>query len=81
MRNFQLDNYLTCGLDLCDADVALFIASDLEELPELIPLFLQSYERGHLHVAGKLLKGKEFRYIGEFLQSSSTLLCFAFLAG
>lgn len=56
VRNFQLDNSLTCGLDHCDADIAMFIASDLEEPPELIPLFLRSYERGNLHVAGKIVE-------------------------
>jgi glycosyltransferase involved in cell wall biosynthesis len=53
-RNFKLDNSLSCGLDHCEADAAIFMASDLEDPPETIPTFLRLYEAGNLHIAAQI---------------------------
>ncbi len=53
-RNFKLDNSLSCGLDHCEADAAIFMTSDLEDPPETIPTFLRLYEAGNLHIAAQI---------------------------
>jgi len=46
-RNFGKELALTAGLDLTNADAAIFIDADLQHPPQLIPDMLKSWENGH----------------------------------
>lgn len=45
-RNFGHQAALTAGLDVADADAVVMIDADLQKPPELIPAFLEEWERG-----------------------------------
>jgi polyisoprenyl-phosphate glycosyltransferase len=45
-RNFGHQAALTAGLDVADADAVIMMDADLEKPPELIPEFLDAWERG-----------------------------------
>ena len=45
-RNFRMDGGLTAGLDYAHADAVIFMASDLQDNPSEIPLFLRKWEEG-----------------------------------
>jgi dolichol-phosphate mannosyltransferase len=54
-RNFSLDSAFTCGIDYAEADIAIVMASDLQDPPEAIPLLLRKYEEGYDQVLLKYL--------------------------
>lgn len=66
-RDFKFDNSISCGLDHCEGDMAVFMASDLEDPPELISLFLRSYESGNLHVAAQITHREGISWLRNFL--------------
>lgn len=80
-RDFKLDNSFSCGLDHCDADAAIFMASDLEDPPEFIPLFLRAYESGNLHVAALITDREEITWLRKFLTRIFYRLLFKFSKG
>lgn len=45
-RTFSFDAALTCGLDNCDSDYLVIMASDLQDPPELIPKLIHEMESG-----------------------------------
>jgi glycosyltransferase involved in cell wall biosynthesis len=49
-RNFRMDGGLTAGLDYATADAVIFMASDLQDSPKAIPLFLEKWEEGFENV-------------------------------
>lgn len=55
-RNFSLDSAFTCGLDYASADLAIIMASDLQDPPEAIPLLLRKFEQGYDQVLAKVIK-------------------------
>ncbi len=58
-RNFDLDAAFTCGLDMATADIAIIMCSDLQDPPEVIPIFLRKYEEGFEQVAARIVKRDE----------------------
>jgi glycosyltransferase involved in cell wall biosynthesis len=80
-RDFKLDNSLSCGLDHCEGDVAVFMASDLEDPPELISSFLRSYESGNLHVAAQITQREDMPWLRRFLTQIFYRLLFDFSKG
>ena len=55
-RNFSLDSAFTCGIDYANADIAIVMASDLQDPPEAIPLLLRKFEEGYDQVLVKINK-------------------------
>ena len=51
-RNFRMDGGLTAGLEFATADAVVFMASDLQDPPEVIPEFLRHWEDGVHNVYG-----------------------------
>lgn len=80
-RDFKLDNSLSCGLDHCEGDAAVFMASDLEDPPELISAFLRSYESGNLHVAAQITHREGMRGHRRILTKVFYQLLFNFSKG
>jgi glycosyltransferase involved in cell wall biosynthesis len=58
-RNFSLDAALTSGIDIAEADIAILMASDLQDPPEAIPQLLRKYEEGFEQVLVKVTKRQE----------------------
>jgi len=80
-RDFKLDNSFSCGLDHCEGDVAVFMASDLEDPPELISSFLRSHETGNLHVAAQITHREDMPWLRSFLTQVFYRLLFDFSKG
>ncbi len=55
-RTFHLDEAITCGLDNCNSDAVIIMASDLQDPPELIPEFLLGWEEGFDQVVVRVTK-------------------------
>jgi dolichol-phosphate mannosyltransferase len=55
-RNFTLDEAFTAGIDRATADAVVIMCSDLQDPPEVIPLFLRQYELGFEQVLAKIVK-------------------------
>lgn len=53
-RTFPFDAALTCGLDNCDSDIAVIMASDLQDPPEEISRMLRLYEQGYEQVVARV---------------------------
>lgn len=51
-RNFGADGGVTAGLAHARGDAAVIMSADLQDPPELIPLFLQKWEEGFENVYG-----------------------------
>lgn len=45
-RNFGMDGGITAGLNYATADAVIFMASDMQDPPRVIPLFLRKWEEG-----------------------------------
>jgi dolichol-phosphate mannosyltransferase len=45
-RNFGKESAIKAGIELCDADAAIIIDSDLQHPPHLIPSLIADWERG-----------------------------------
>lgn len=54
-RNFGKEAALTAGLDLASGDALIFIDSDLQHPPDLIPTFVSLWEDGKKMVVGRRL--------------------------
>ncbi|OPZ12254.1 MAG: hypothetical protein BWZ07_01462 [Alphaproteobacteria bacterium ADurb.BinA280] len=52
-RNFGKELALTAGLDHCDSDAVVILDADLQDPPELIPLFVERWQQGVDVVAGQ----------------------------
>lgn len=55
-RNFHMDGGLTAGLELATADALVFMTADLQDPPEVIPLFVAKWEEGFQNVYGEVVK-------------------------
>lgn len=53
-RNFSLDAAFTCGLDKASGDAAIIMCSDLQDPPEIIPVFLRQFESGFGQVVARI---------------------------
>ena len=51
-RNFRMDGGLTAGLDFATGDACVLMTADLQDPPELIPVFLREWEKGYDNVYG-----------------------------
>lgn len=55
-RNFRMDGGLTAGLEYARADAVVFMTADLQDPPEVIPLFIREWEKGADNVYGLVTK-------------------------
>lgn len=62
-RNFGCEASLCAALDLAKGDAVILLFSDLQDPPELIPSFLQHWEKGTDVVYGKLSKRNDGSWI------------------
>jgi glycosyltransferase involved in cell wall biosynthesis len=51
-RNFRMDGGLTAGLNFVDGDACVLMSADLQDPPEMIPIFLRKWEEGFENVYG-----------------------------
>jgi len=51
-RNFRMDGGLTAGLEYAVGDACILMTADLQDPPELIPVFLRKWEEGYENVFG-----------------------------
>lgn len=51
-RNFRMDGGLTAGLDFATGDACVLMTADLQDPPEMIPVFLRKWEEGFDNVYG-----------------------------
>lgn len=51
-RNFRMDGGLTAGLDYATGSACVLMTADLQDPPELIPVFLRKWEEGYENVFG-----------------------------
>ena len=58
-RMFTLDAAFTAGMQQAAGDIAIIMASDLQDPPETIPLLLREWESGIPHVAVRVSKRNE----------------------
>lgn len=66
-RTFTFDQALTCGLDQAKADAIVIMASDLQDPPETIHIFLHEYEKGYDQVVAKVISRKTVPLLRRFL--------------
>ncbi len=55
-RNFGMDGGLTAGISMATADAIVLMASDLQDPPSAIPLFVKLWEEGYDNVYGIVTK-------------------------
>ena len=55
-RNFGMDGGLTAGLEYARADAVILMASDLQDPPETIHLFLRKWEEGFENIYAQISK-------------------------
>lgn len=51
-RNFRTDGGITAGLDYISSDACVLMTADLQDPPEMIPVFLREWEKGYQNVYG-----------------------------
>jgi dolichol-phosphate mannosyltransferase len=51
-RNFRMDGGLTAGLDYIKGEACVLMTADLQDPPELIPVFLRYWEQGYENIFG-----------------------------
>ena len=54
-RNYGADGGITAGLDLVEEDAVVMMTADLQDPPEMIPMFLREWERGFENVYGVVM--------------------------
>ena len=55
-RNFRMDGGLTAGLQFVTGDACVLMTADLQDPPELIPIFLRKWEEGWENIYGVITK-------------------------
>jgi len=55
-RNFRMDGGLTAGLHFVSGDACVLMTADLQDPPEMIPLFLRKWEQGVDNVYAEISK-------------------------
>jgi len=45
-RNFRMDGGITAGLEFISGDACVIMTADLQDPPEMIPVFLRKWESG-----------------------------------
>jgi glycosyltransferase involved in cell wall biosynthesis len=68
-RTFSLDAAFTAGMQQAKSDIAIIMASDLQDPPEAIPLLLREWENGFPHVAVRVFKRNEMSRFRKLLTS------------
>jgi dolichol-phosphate mannosyltransferase len=68
-RNFTLDAAFTCGLDHAQGDLAIIMASDLQDPPEAIPQLLRKFETGAEQVLVKIKKRDSVPFLRRLLST------------
>lgn len=69
-RTFPFDAALTCGLDNCNTDIAVIMASDLQDPPEEISRMLRLYEQGYEQVVAKVTSRPHVPFIRRLLTAT-----------
>jgi dolichol-phosphate mannosyltransferase len=55
-RNFRMDGGLTAGLEYINGDACVLMTADLQDPPEMIPIFLRKWEEGFENIYGVVTK-------------------------
>jgi dolichol-phosphate mannosyltransferase len=55
-RNWSMEGGMTAGLARARGDAAVIMASDLQDPPEIIPLFIEKWEQGYENVYGVITR-------------------------
>jgi glycosyltransferase involved in cell wall biosynthesis len=62
-RNFRMDGGMTAGLQYARGDAAMIMTANLQDPPQMIPLFIQKWEEGYDHVYGVVAKRPGKRWL------------------
>jgi glycosyltransferase involved in cell wall biosynthesis len=65
-RNFRMDGGLTAGLEYVKGDACVLMTADLQDPPEMISVFLRSWEEGWENVYGIITKREGTGLIRKF---------------
>ena len=65
-RNFRMDGGLTAGLEYVTGDACVLMTADLQDPPEMISVFLRSWEEGWENVYGLITKREGTGLIRKF---------------
>lgn len=55
-RNFRMDGGLTAGLEYVTGEACVLMTADLQDPPEMIPVFLRKWEEGYENIYGVVKK-------------------------
>ena len=53
-RNFGMDGGITAGLSVANGDAVVMMTADLQDAPEMIPLFIEQCENGFENIYGRV---------------------------
>lgn len=76
VRSFGFDNAISFALDQATSDVVVTMTSDLQDPPQVISQFIESYEQGNNHVVAQVITRKSISLKRKFLTRT-----FYFVAG
>ncbi|MBK7960889.1 MAG: glycosyltransferase family 2 protein [Bdellovibrionales bacterium] len=62
-RNFGLESSFFAGINYATGDALVYLFSDLQDPPELIPEFLRKWELGYDIVYGRLIKRQDSNFL------------------
>lgn len=68
-RTFSFDAALRSGIDQCNTDIVIIMASDLQDPPEVIHQLLRKYELGYEQVLVKVISRKTVPLLRRFLST------------
>jgi dolichol-phosphate mannosyltransferase len=68
-RNFDMEGGMTAGLAHATGDAAVIMAADLQDPPEVIPLFIERWEQGYENIYGVITKRSDESAFRKFAAS------------
>jgi dolichol-phosphate mannosyltransferase len=68
-RNFEMEGGMTAGLAHATGDAAVIMAADLQDPPEVIPLFIERWEQGYENIYGVITKRSDESAFRKFAAS------------
>jgi len=80
-RTFSFDAALRSGLDQCNTDLVIIMASDLQDPPEVIHKLLRSFELGYEQVLVKVISRKSVPFLRRSLSTLFYKLASAMTGG
>jgi glycosyltransferase involved in cell wall biosynthesis len=65
-RNFKMDGGVTAGLAYVKSDACIIMTADLQDPPELIPLFIRKWEEGFENIYGIINERQGISFLRNF---------------